>query len=127
MIPLRYAPVTTRTGYSDVCAGYMMEKYFAPPASLCYRKYLTSVSVKSGRPIMALISRFGKLPAREKPVAARPGGSGATGALTGAGHVAPLWLRTRGPAPHKRPPSASVRARLSQADKTRVPVRAGLG
>ena len=28
MIPLRYAPVTTRAGYSDVRAGYMGEKYF---------------------------------------------------------------------------------------------------
>src|SRR5262249_24092226 len=30
MIPLRYAPVTTRAGYSDVRAGYMREKYFVP-------------------------------------------------------------------------------------------------
>jgi hypothetical protein len=28
MIPLRYAPVTTRTGYRDVRAGYTREKYF---------------------------------------------------------------------------------------------------
>jgi len=28
MIPLRYAAVTTRTGYRDVRAGYMREKYF---------------------------------------------------------------------------------------------------
>jgi hypothetical protein len=28
--PLRYAPVTTRAGYSDVRAGYMREKYFVP-------------------------------------------------------------------------------------------------
>jgi len=34
MIPLRYAAVTTRTGYRDVRAGYMLEKYFVSPTSL---------------------------------------------------------------------------------------------
>jgi hypothetical protein len=34
MIPLRYALVTARAGYSDVRAGYMREKYFVLPTSL---------------------------------------------------------------------------------------------
>jgi hypothetical protein len=34
MIPLRYAAVTTRFGYSHVRAGYTGEKYFVPATSL---------------------------------------------------------------------------------------------
>jgi hypothetical protein len=34
MIPLRYALVTTRAGYSDVHAGYMREKYLS-----CQHRY----------------------------------------------------------------------------------------